>query len=171
MPAPPLVMDDPLALAMLSAACAVAEGALPEREPHPRVFHGLVQLVARLPRGAVMLADLIRWETVLLADLGYGLDLTRLRGHRRNRRPGLRLAAHRPRGHRGRRRHLDASGCCACRGFLAGGTHRRTPADWRDGLRADRPFPGARRVRPPAPPAARRRGRCYTTASPRWRTN
>jgi len=32
------VIDDPLALAMLSAVCAVAEGALPEREPHPRVF-------------------------------------------------------------------------------------------------------------------------------------
>ncbi|HTB46746.1 MAG TPA: DNA repair protein RecO [Acetobacteraceae bacterium] len=70
------VMDDPLALAMLSSLCAVAEGALPEREPHPRVFHGLVHLVARLPRGAVMLNDLILWETALLAELGYGLDLT-----------------------------------------------------------------------------------------------
>ena len=39
-----LALDDPLALAMLSAACAVAEGALPEREPHPRVFHGLLRL-------------------------------------------------------------------------------------------------------------------------------
>ena len=70
------VMDDPLALAMLSSLCAVAEGALPEREPHPRVFHGLVHLVARLPHGAAMLNDLILWETVLLAELGYGLDLT-----------------------------------------------------------------------------------------------
>ena len=34
-PAAALAMDDPLALAMLSAACAVAEGAMPEREPHP----------------------------------------------------------------------------------------------------------------------------------------
>ncbi len=39
-PAAALAMDDPLALAMLTAACAVAEGALPEREPHPRVFAG-----------------------------------------------------------------------------------------------------------------------------------
>lgn len=70
------VMDDALALAMLSAACAVAEGALPEREPHPRVFQGLLHLVAHLPRGATMLSELIRWETVLLSDLGYGLDLT-----------------------------------------------------------------------------------------------
>jgi len=70
------VMDDALALAMLSAACAVAEGALPERERHARVFHALVRLVAHLPRGADMLSDLIQWETVLLSELGYGLDLT-----------------------------------------------------------------------------------------------
>ncbi|MBV8912345.1 MAG: recombination protein O N-terminal domain-containing protein, partial [Acetobacteraceae bacterium] len=30
-----LAMDDPMPLAMLTSACAVAEGALPEREPHP----------------------------------------------------------------------------------------------------------------------------------------
>src|SRR6476661_7659103 len=74
-PAAALAMDDALALAMLSASCAVAEGALPEREAHPRVFDGLLHLIARLPQGSVMLADLIRWEAILLADLGYGLDL------------------------------------------------------------------------------------------------
>ena len=61
---------------MLTAICAVAEGALPEREPHPRVFDGLLHLIARLPQGATMLTELVRWEAVLLADLGYGLDLT-----------------------------------------------------------------------------------------------
>jgi DNA repair protein RecO (recombination protein O) len=76
-PAAALVLDDPLALAMLTAACAVAEGALPEREPHPRVFDGLLHLLARLPQGAAQLTELIRWEVVLLADLGYGLDLSR----------------------------------------------------------------------------------------------
>jgi len=70
------VMDDPIALAMLTAACAVAEGALPEREPHPRVFDGLLRLLARLPLGLAVLPDLVRWETVLLAELGYGLDLS-----------------------------------------------------------------------------------------------
>ena len=69
-------MDDPLALAMLSAACAVAEGALPEREPHPDVFDGLLHLLARLPRGAEMLTEYVRWESVLLRDLGYGMDLS-----------------------------------------------------------------------------------------------
>src|SRR3954471_1336183 len=76
-PGAALAMDDPLALAMLSAPCAVAEGALPDREPHPRVFTGLLHLIARLPEGPAMLAELISWEAVLLADLGYGLDLSR----------------------------------------------------------------------------------------------
>ncbi len=76
-PAAALAMDDPLALAMLSAACAVAEGALPEREPHPRIFDGLLHLIARLPTGASMLAEQVRWEAALLTDLGYGLDLTK----------------------------------------------------------------------------------------------
>jgi len=74
-PVAALAMDDALALAMLRAACAVAEGALPEREACPRAFSGLLRLLARLPLGAPLLADLIRWEAALLADLGYGLDL------------------------------------------------------------------------------------------------
>ena len=77
-PAAALAMEDPLSLALLAAACAVAEGALPEREPHPRAFHGLVALIARLPQGAgAALPDYIRWEAELLAELGYGLDLAR----------------------------------------------------------------------------------------------
>jgi len=74
-PTAALVMDDALALAALSAACAVADGALPEREPHPRVFDGLLALAAKARAGHANLADHIRWEAVLLADLGYGLDL------------------------------------------------------------------------------------------------
>jgi DNA repair protein RecO (recombination protein O) len=76
-PAAALVLDDPLLLAVLSAACAVAEGALPERAPHPRVFAGLLRLIARLTQGPDILAELVRWEADLLADLGYGLNLAR----------------------------------------------------------------------------------------------
>lgn len=76
-PAAALAMDDPLALALLSAACAVADGAMPDREPHPRSFAGLVALIARLAGGAAaVLPDYVRWEAGLLAELGYGLDLT-----------------------------------------------------------------------------------------------
>ncbi len=76
-PAAAMALDDVLALSMLTAACAVAQGALPEREAHPRVFDGLLHLLARLPRGSEVLAEQIRWEALLLADLGYGLDLSR----------------------------------------------------------------------------------------------
>ncbi|MBX6375006.1 MAG: DNA repair protein RecO [Acetobacteraceae bacterium] len=77
-PAAALAMDDPLALAVLASACAVAEGALPEREPHPRTFDGLLSIIGRLGQGAeAVLADYVRWEADLLAELGYGLDLTR----------------------------------------------------------------------------------------------
>ena len=75
-PGAALAMHDALTLAMLSSACAVAEGALPEREPHRQVFAGLVQLIAGLARGPDALTDLIRWEGVLLTELGYGLDLS-----------------------------------------------------------------------------------------------
>ncbi len=77
-PAASLAMEDPLALAALRAACAVAEGALPEREAHPRIFHGLVAFVADLLRGTDhALPALVQWEAELLAELGYGLDLGR----------------------------------------------------------------------------------------------
>lgn len=78
-PAAALAMDDPLALALLTAACAVAAGALADREPHARVFAGLLGLIARLggASGAstAQLAALVRWEAGLLAELGYGLDI------------------------------------------------------------------------------------------------
>lgn len=70
-------LDDPLALAVLTAACAVAEGALPEREAHPACFHGLVRVIAGLARGPEhALPLLVSWEAALLAELGYGLDLS-----------------------------------------------------------------------------------------------
>jgi DNA repair protein RecO (recombination protein O) len=70
------ILDDALLLAMLTAACAVAEGALIERERQPVVFDGLLHLLARLPQGHGMLAHQVRWEMALLASLGYGLDLS-----------------------------------------------------------------------------------------------
>ncbi|HUC17667.1 MAG TPA: DNA repair protein RecO [Acetobacteraceae bacterium] len=76
-PAAALAMDDSLALAILNAAAAVAEGALPEREPEPQVFAGLLDLITHLSEGAALLSDLVRWEKALLAAVGYGLDLSR----------------------------------------------------------------------------------------------
>lgn len=69
-------MQEALPLAMLTALCSVAEGALPEREPLPRVFDGLLRLIPRVPLGDAVLTDLVQWEVAVLTDLGYGLDLT-----------------------------------------------------------------------------------------------
>jgi DNA repair protein RecO (recombination protein O) len=76
-PSAAFAMNDGLALAILNAAAAVAEGALPEREPEPQVFAGLLDLITRLPEGASLLSDFVRWEKALLAAVGYGLDLSR----------------------------------------------------------------------------------------------
>lgn len=132
-PAAALAMDDALALAMLSAVCAVAEGALPEREPHTRVFDGLLRLIAHLSQGEAMLSDLIRWESVVLADLGYGLDLSRCAVTGET--AGLAFVSPKT----GRAVTAEGAGVWTSRllrlpSFLVGG-NVAGPADWRDGLR------------------------------------
>jgi DNA repair protein RecO (recombination protein O) len=67
--------DEPDRLAAIVAACATAEAVLPEREPHPAVFEGMLALFACLD-GDVWPAAYVRWEVELLRDLGYGLDLS-----------------------------------------------------------------------------------------------
>jgi DNA repair protein RecO (recombination protein O) len=74
---PSALFDDRLALAGLAAAAAVASGALPEREPHPGAYLGLEALIAALADVAVWPAVYVRYEAGLLADLGFGLDLSR----------------------------------------------------------------------------------------------
>jgi DNA repair protein RecO (recombination protein O) len=74
---PSALFDDPLALAGLSAAAAVTAGALPEREPHPGAFLGLEAFIAALAQTDIWPAVYVRFEAGLLADLGFGLDLSR----------------------------------------------------------------------------------------------
>jgi len=69
------VLDDADRLAALSAATAVCEGAMPEREPHPACFEGLLALLEAL-EGAHWAEVYVRWELALLAELGFGLDLS-----------------------------------------------------------------------------------------------
>ncbi|MFT5180556.1 MAG: DNA repair protein RecO (recombination protein O) [Alphaproteobacteria bacterium] len=72
------LMDDPKRLSALAAACAVAEVALPEREPHPAMFHATQALLDSLADTGddVWPAIYIRWELGLLGELGFGLDLS-----------------------------------------------------------------------------------------------
>jgi DNA repair protein RecO (recombination protein O) len=74
---PSALFDDRLALAGLAAAAAVAAGALPEREPHPGAFLGLEAFIAALTDADVWPAVYVRFEAGLLADLGFGLDLSK----------------------------------------------------------------------------------------------
>ena len=126
-------MNEPLPLAILTSACAVAEGALPEREPHPKAFIGLVHILDTLSSVETAIPLLVSWEASLLAELGYGLDLSccAVTGVE----TGLAYVSPRT----GRAVERSAAGDWQSRllplpGFLIGG-NSMGPADWRDGLR------------------------------------
>ena len=70
-------------LAAVVAACALVESTLPERESHPSAFAGLAGLLAALD-GEDWAGNYVRWELALLAELGYGLDLSRCAATGRN---------------------------------------------------------------------------------------
>ncbi|CAN5414411.1 DNA repair protein RecO [soil metagenome] len=71
------LFDDPVALTGLTAAAAVAQGALPEREPHPGAFLAFEALMSAFRIPSVWPAIFVRFEAGLLEDLGFGLDLSR----------------------------------------------------------------------------------------------
>jgi DNA repair protein RecO (recombination protein O) len=71
------VMDDRRALAALGAVTALLAFALPEREPHPRLYARTVALLDALGAAPGWEADYLRWELALLEELGFGLDLAR----------------------------------------------------------------------------------------------
>ena len=72
------VLDDPARLAGLSAACALLDARLPERDPHPALYQVLVELLDAVAAGRWpdWAADYVRFELALLAELGFGLDLS-----------------------------------------------------------------------------------------------
>jgi DNA repair protein RecO (recombination protein O) len=74
---PSALFDDPLALAGLASAAALAAGALPEREPHPGAFLALEALIGALGVSDIWPAVYVRFEAGLLEELGFGLDLAR----------------------------------------------------------------------------------------------
>jgi DNA repair protein RecO (recombination protein O) len=73
------LMDDGPRLGALSAACALVESTIAEREPHPVLFHRLDGLIEALIAASAELGwgrDYVRFELDLLAELGFGLDLS-----------------------------------------------------------------------------------------------
>jgi len=67
-------MDAAQELAGLSAACAVVDEALPEREPHPAIYEGFHAFLMALGHEGWP-AIYVRLELGLLQELGFGLDL------------------------------------------------------------------------------------------------
>ena len=75
------LLSEPLAAAGLEWTCALAAAALPEGQPYPRLFEGLDGLLAAIeaaPTARGWAAALVRFELVLLAELGFGLTAQRL---------------------------------------------------------------------------------------------
>lgn len=72
------MMADPLRLSALSAVCAVAEAALPEREPHAPIYDGINVLLDTLAEAeaAIWQTVYVKWEIGLLQELGFALDLS-----------------------------------------------------------------------------------------------
>lgn len=71
------LIDDPARLLCLAALAAVAEASLPEREPHERLYAATRELLGRLEQGEGWGETYVAWELLLLAELGFGLDLER----------------------------------------------------------------------------------------------
>jgi DNA repair protein RecO (recombination protein O) len=68
-------MEDALSLAGLTSICALLAFCLPEREPHPKLYHRSLALLDALGAKGWAYAYL-RWELALLDEMGFGLDLT-----------------------------------------------------------------------------------------------
>ena len=71
-----LLLDDPRRLSGLAALCALAEVALPEREPHDALYRGFHVVLDALVADGSWAALIVRWEVQLLQELGFGLDLS-----------------------------------------------------------------------------------------------
>ena len=69
------VLDDQTALAAIGSLTGLAKH-LPERDPHPQLYYGALEVLGALDDANVWPALLVRWEMLLLQDLGFGLDLS-----------------------------------------------------------------------------------------------
>ena len=71
-----LVMGEPLKLMALQSVCALA-GYVAEREPHPQLYEATELFISALvEEGEAWCPQMVFWELGLLAELGYGLDLS-----------------------------------------------------------------------------------------------
>jgi DNA repair protein RecO (recombination protein O) len=72
------LLQEPLPAAAIDWASALTATALPEAQPYPRIYQALDGLLAAIeaaPSASGWGAALVRYELLLLAELGFGLDL------------------------------------------------------------------------------------------------
>jgi DNA repair protein RecO (recombination protein O) len=73
------LLGEALPAAAIEWATGLAATALPEGQPYPRLYEaldGLLAAVAAAPSARGWAPSLVRYELLLLADLGFGLDLS-----------------------------------------------------------------------------------------------
>lgn len=133
------LLNAPLGLAMLISICAIADGALPERDPFPDLFDDTVAVLLSLSDDPIEaeksgMALLLRWEMALLGDIGFSPDLSccAVTGAKED------LVFVSPK--TGRAVSREGAGAWASRllplpCLFTDSTISGTPDDWRDGLR------------------------------------
>ena len=92
------LLSEPLAAAGIDWAAALTAAALPEGQPYPRLYEGLDGLLAAIeaaPSARGWAAALVRYELLLLGELGFGLDDEELAAVPRTIREALRLTGER----------------------------------------------------------------------------
>jgi DNA repair protein RecO (recombination protein O) len=74
------LLQEPLPAAAIDWASALTATALPEGQPYPRLYSaldGLLSAIEAAPAASGWGAALVRYELLLLAEMGFGLDLDR----------------------------------------------------------------------------------------------
>src|SRR5207248_4900788 len=74
------LLSEPLPAAAIDWATVLTATVLPEGQPYPRLYQaleGLLDAIEAAPSAAGWGAALVRYELLLLAELGFGLDLER----------------------------------------------------------------------------------------------
>jgi DNA repair protein RecO (recombination protein O) len=74
------LLQEPLPATAIDWTCALTATALPESQPYPRLYQALDGVLAAIeaaPSASGWGAALVRYELLLLAELGFGLDLER----------------------------------------------------------------------------------------------
>lgn len=74
------LLSEPLPAAAIEWATVLTAGVLPEGQPYPRLYdalEGLLDAIEAAPSASGWGAALVRYELLVLAELGFGLDLDR----------------------------------------------------------------------------------------------